>query len=83
MRDIMNISPSETVPDQWEAQILARIMEKATCIFVTGENNREIVEAMHLIWAPNVDEAVGMAVKLVGQGGVTTVIPDGVGVIVV
>ena len=83
VRDIMDISPSETVPDQWEAQILARIMEKATCIFVTGENNREIVEAMHLIWAPNVDEAVGMAVKLVGQGGVTTVIPDGVGVIVV
>lgn len=81
-RDIIDIAPSETISDQWEAQILARIMQKATCIFVTSEKNREILEAMHLTWAPNVDAATEMAVGLVGQKATITVIPDGVGVIV-
>ena len=83
MRDIMEIPPSETVSDQWEAQILARIMQKATCIFVADEDKREILEAMHLTWAPSVDKAVEIAIGLVGQEGAITVIPDGVGVIVV
>lgn len=81
-RDIKNIPPSETVPDQWEAQILARIMQKAECIFVTDEKNRDIVEAMHFIWQPDINVAANLAIEKLGQNSKITVIPDGVGVIV-
>ena len=43
---IEHIPPEETRMDQWEAQILARVMIKATCFFVTGEENRALVESM-------------------------------------
>ena len=67
--------------DQWEAQILARVMLRATCIIVTGEENRALVEQMHLRWAPDADAALAMAEDLVGADASVTVIPNGVGVI--
>ena len=81
MRDIENVPPEETQPDQWEAQILARIMLKAVCIFVTGEENRGLIESMHIRWAPDADTALAQALGIVGKDGTVTVIPDGVGVI--
>lgn len=80
-RDIEKIPPDSTVMDQWEAQILARIMGKATCWFVTGEENRELVETMHFRWAPDADTALKQARELLGEDATVTVIPDGVGVI--
>ena len=82
MRNIENVPPEETTADQWEAQILARIMLKAACIFVTGEENRALVESMHMRWAPNSDAALKDALNIVGENGTVTVIPDGVGVII-
>lgn len=79
--DIENIPPEETVMDQWEAQMLARVLKKATCIFVTGEENRYLVERMHMLWAPDVDTALHHADTLLGGKPSVTVIPDGVGVI--
>ena len=81
-RDILSIPPEETRMDQWEAQILARVMEKATCFFVTGEENRALIEAMHMRWAPDVNTALEQAGALLGMDATVTVIPDGVGVIV-
>lgn len=81
-RDIEDVPPEKTHMDQWEAQILARIMCKATCIMVTGEENRELVENMHLTWAPDVNTALTMATERMGENSTITVIPDGVGVIV-
>ncbi len=80
--DIEAIPPESTIPDQWEAQILARIQLKAECIFVTGEENRALVEAMHMKWAASADEALAMATARLGEESTVTVIPDGVGVIV-
>ena len=80
-RDIENIPPDSTRMDQWEAQILARIMGKATCIFVTGEENRELVTKMHLKWAPDADTALNMATEILGSFSRVIVIPDGVSVI--
>lgn len=80
-RDIENILPENTHMDQWEAQLLARVLKKATCIFVTGEENRELVETMHMHWAPDVDTALAQATDMMGQEAMVTVIPDGVGVI--
>ena len=81
-RDIESTPPSETTPDQWEAQILARIMQKAQCIFVTDAKNRKILEAMHFAWAPNIDVAAEAAIRQLGKNSKITIIPDGVGVII-
>ena len=80
-RDIENIPPENTRMDQWEAQILARVMGKATCIFVTGQENRDLIQQMHLLWAPDVQTALQKATELVGENSRVTVIPDGVSVI--
>ena len=80
-RDIENIPPEKTHMDQWEAQMLARVLKKATCIFVTGEENRALVETMHMRWAPDVNTALEQATELMGGEAKITVIPDGVGVI--
>lgn len=80
-RDIENIPPDSTRMDQWEAQILARIMQKATCIFVTGEENLELVSKMHFRWAPDADTALAAATEIMGKNSTVTVIPDGVSVI--
>lgn len=82
-RDIENIPAENTLMDQWQAQILARVMEKASVIFVTGEENRELIEAMHMGWAENVNAALEKAGRMLGNDSApVTVIPDGVGVIV-
>ena len=81
-RDIESMPPERTHMDQWEAQILARVMCKATCWMVTGKQNRQMVETMHFRWAPDVDTALAQAAELMGENSTITVIPDGVGVIV-
>lgn len=82
MRDIENVPPEQTTPDQWQAQILARVMNKAECWFVTGEENRDIIERMHMHYAPDVTTALKEASARCGQNTSVTLIPDGVGVIV-
>ena len=81
-RDILSIPPQSTRMDQWQAQILARVMQKAVCVGVTDESRRALVEGMRLRWAPNPDAALRLADNLVGQDARLCVIPDGVGVIV-
>ncbi|MDD3213965.1 MAG: nickel-dependent lactate racemase [Eubacteriales bacterium] len=81
-RDIADIPPEETLMDQWEAQILARVQRQATVFFVTGEENRALVEQMHMRWSPDVNAAVTEATALLGEDATVAVIPDGVGVIV-
>lgn len=82
-RDIENVPPESTHMDQWEAQILARVQRKATVFFVTGEENRELIESMHMRLSPDVNAALAEATALLGEGSTVTVIPDGVGVIAV
>ena len=80
--DIRSVPAADTNMDQWEAQILARVLQKAMCIFVTGEENRAMIEAMHMQWAPDVNTAMHMADERLGQEASVTIIPDGVGVLV-
>lgn len=79
---IERIAPEETQADQWQAQILARVMGRATVIFVTGAENRAIIEGMHMRWAKDAADAMAQAEALVGRDASVAVIPDGVGVIV-
>ena len=83
MDQILARGRKETVPDQWETQILARIMLKFKVIMVTDPAKRKIVENMGMDWAEDLDQAVEKAESLVeSKKPSITAIPDGVSVIV-
>ncbi len=82
MRTFLARRPEETIVDQWEAQILARILLKARVVFVSSCDD-QLVRDMHMVPAHGAAEALEIARKLVGKPDYTvTVIPDGVSVIV-
>jgi lactate racemase len=81
-KKIMSIPRNKTLPDQWEAQILARIMEKCTVILVTNRCDANLVRSMHLRQADTLEQAVTMAASIVKANPDFVVIPDGVSVIV-
>lgn len=71
-----------TIADQWESQILCRILLKYKVIMVT-EAPREMIEEMQMDYAEDLAEAIGMADAYLGkENSKITVIPDGVSVIV-
>jgi lactate racemase len=76
------IASQDTRPDQWEAQILARILGKCQVILVTDRCDPQIVKAMHLSHAPDLAAALAMARGRLGDQAGIVVIPDGVSVIV-
>ena len=73
---------NETVPDQWQSQIFIRILQKATVIYISNMDDA-IVEAMHMIPAKDLTDAMEKAKQLVKKEkpGITA-IPDGVAVMV-
>ena len=74
--------PGETVIDQWQSQIFARVLSRAKVVFIS-EMPDEIVRDFHMIPAHSVEEALRTADQILGgNSGRITVIPDGVGVIV-
>ena len=76
------IAQKDTLADQWEAQILARILKKCTVIMVTNQCDPQIVRGMHMLQAQDIDTALKMARKKVGEKAEIVVIPDGISVIV-
>ena len=74
---------NETVADQWESQILIRILQKATVVYVS-EAPDELIRSMHMIPANSLEEAMTLAEELLGsQTATVTAIPDGVSVMVI
>ena len=74
---------NETVPDQWQTQILLRILMRATVIYIS-EMPDEIIEKMHMTPARSIGQALEIAKKLLGKDDPSVVaIPDGVSVMVV
>ncbi len=71
-----------TVPDQWESQILARILARHHVIVVSDLVKPEIVTNMHMELAKTFDEALRRAYAIKGDNAKVTVIPDGLAVIV-
>ena len=70
----------KTVPDQWESQILARILINFRVIFVSRPEMKGMIEDMKMTYASSVDEAVAIARSWGGKS--LTVIPNGISVIV-
>ena len=82
MRTFLSRRPEETVVDQWQSQILARILLKARVVFVSSCDD-QLVRDMHMIPAHGAAEAMEIATALAGGPGSTVaVVPDGVSVIV-
>ena len=69
-----------TIPDQWEAQILARIIRNFTVIVVSRPEMRTMVEEMKMRYAASLEEALQDAFALGKR--TLTVIPNGISVIV-
>ena len=80
-QNLNDVDPSKTEFDQWEAQILARILCKAHVIIVTDKCDPKIITSMHIDHAYTIDEALAKARKIVGENKKVTIIPDGISVI--
>ena len=74
--------PKDTVGDQWMAQILSRIMLKASVIMVTDKCSKDIVEGMKMHWCEDIPSAIAKAKEIKPDHNGITVIPDGISVIV-
>jgi Uncharacterized conserved protein len=73
---------NETIVDQWQSQIFARVLLHCNVIMVTS-SPKEMVEALHMKWAPSIEEAINMADEILrNKNSKITVIPDGVSVTV-
>lgn len=82
MELFLSRSRNETVPDQWQTQIMLRILLKKTVIYIS-EIPDNIVEEMHMIPAHSIDEAIQTAKKILKKDNIKiAAIPDGVSVIV-
>lgn len=79
---LCNVEPSETRFDQWEAQILSRILCKAHVIIVSTHLDKSIFTSMHIDHAYTIDEALDKAYSIVGKDSKVTIIPDGISVII-
>ncbi|MFA7230842.1 MAG: nickel-dependent lactate racemase [Victivallaceae bacterium] len=78
---VAGVTMEDTVPDQWEFQILARILSRNKVIMVTAECSHDIIKAMHMEPAFTLEQAMRRAFELTGSAARVAVIPDGVSVI--
>src|SRR5271163_2101727 len=79
---VAKVDRAHTVPDQWESQILARILDRHHVIVVSDLVKPELVANMHMELARTFDEALQRAYGRVGRDAKVAVIPDGLAVIV-
>ncbi len=72
----------ETVPDQWQTQILLRVLMHARVIYIS-EMPDEAIREMHMTPAHSIEEALQIARKMLNRDEIRiAAIPDGVSVIV-
>lgn len=79
---IVKLSMDKTEPDQWEFQILARVLSKCKVIMVSEDSNSQIIKDMHMEHSHNLQEALARAYEIKGRDAKVVVIPDGVSVVV-
>lgn len=72
----------ETLPDQWTAQIFARILSHYHVIMVSDQVDEKLVTDMHMQLARTMDEGIEKAYEIMGKDAKVVVIPDGLGVVV-
>lgn len=81
LEEFRKTPPEETITDQWQSQIFARILEKHKVIFISGMDD-DIIRDFHMIPAHSMQEALAKAEDLLQKEHYTvTVIPQGISVI--
>ena len=79
----MAATPQEkTIPDQWQSQILARVLMHHPVVVVTRPEMKQAVEEMKMTYAEDLEQALTMAKSIRGANASVAVIPNGVSVIV-
>ena len=81
LEQLRTVPAEKTVPDQWQYQILCRILEKHRVFFVTDPKLATAIEEMKMTYCHSLEEAVEKAKALHPQGH-AVIIPDGVSAIV-
>lgn len=85
MADFLATPPEQTIIDQWQSQIFARLLMHSTVIYISDAPD-EIVRDLHMLPAHSIAEAVTMADEILVKKGILNgkilAIFDGVSVIV-
>jgi lactate racemase len=82
MNSFLATPSEETIPDQWQSQIFARVLKNTKVVYVSDAPD-EMVSDLHMIPAHTVEEAIAKADEILqNNNSKITVIPDGVSVIV-
>ncbi len=83
MESFLSTKATETIVDQWQSQIFARILMNSKVVYVSDAPD-QLVEELHMIPAHSIEEAVQKADEILGQKDAKILaIPDGVSVIVI
>lgn len=84
--DCAKVPQEETIPDQWQSQILVRVLKDHEVIFVTRKELEPIITEMKMTYAASVDEAYEKAIAKIreakGREPSVTIIPNGISVMV-
>lgn len=82
MEKFLSRGRQQTAPDQWQAQVLLRILINYKVIYIS-EAQEDIIENMHMIPAKSIDEAIRKAKEILNKDDLKIVaIPDGISVMV-
>ena len=86
MQKFVSTPPDETIIDQWQSQIFARLLMRATVIFISDAPD-DMVSDLHMVPAHSLEEALKKADEILAAKGICNApvlaIPDGVSVMVV
>lgn len=86
MEQFKNTPSEETIIDQWQSQIFARVLMRARVVFVSDAPD-SMVEDLHMIPAHSLEEALEKADAILEEKGIkdgsVLAIPDGVSVMVI
>lgn len=78
----VNTPQDQTLPDQWQSQIMLRILKKHKVIFVSPPQMAKTLREMKLEWCATLEEAIELARSMQGKDGKITVIPNGISVMI-
>lgn len=85
MEDFLATEPEKTRIDQWQSQILARVLMHSHVVYVSDAED-QIIRDFHMIPAHSIEEALKIADQILGEQGIIhgkiLAVPDGVSVIV-
>ncbi|KLU62913.1 hypothetical protein CEB3_c07670 [Peptococcaceae bacterium CEB3] len=82
LEEIRSTPAAETSLDQWQVQVLVRILQEYHVIVVTEGVKPEVLSAMGLDSATNLEEALNKAYTRTGPAAKVVVIPNGAGVFI-